>query len=173
MNTHELETLTPPQQLLHWARTRPDAVALRQKEFGIWQPVSWREYAERSGCLALALLQLGLRTGEKVAILGENRIEWVIAQSGVGLAGGIVAGVYPTSPGVEIEYLLQLAGSPIIVCEDQEHGLTKQRDKPRRSGRGPALSGGAAVVFVGMEMERRGFPSTIDPCFAPTDSNCD
>ena len=120
MNTDELETLTPPQRLLYWARTRPDAVALRQKELGIWQPVSWREYAERSSCLALALLQLGLRTGEKVAILGENRIEWVIAQSGVGLAGGIVAGVYPTSPGVEIEYLLQLAGSPIIVCEDQE-----------------------------------------------------
>ena len=120
MSADELKRLTPPQQLLHWARARPDGVALRQKEFGIWQPVSWQEYAERSGCLALALLQLGLVTGEKVAILGENRIEWVIAQSGVGLAGGIVAGVYPTSPGVEIEYLLQLAGSPIIVCEDQE-----------------------------------------------------
>jgi long-chain acyl-CoA synthetase len=120
MSADELKSLTPPQQLLYWARTRPDAVALRQKEFGIWQPVSWRDYAERSGCLALALLQLGMKPGEKVAILGENRIEWVIAQSGVGLAGGIVAGVYPTSPGVEIEYLLQLAGSPIIVCEDQE-----------------------------------------------------
>ena len=120
MSADELKRLTPPQQLLHWARARPDGVALRQKEFGIWQPVSWQEYAERSGCLALALLQLGLVAGEKVAILGENRIEWVIAQSGVGLAGGIVAGVYPTSPGVEIEYLLQLAGSPIIVCEDQE-----------------------------------------------------
>ncbi len=120
MNPDVLATLTPPQQVLYWARIRPGAVALRQKEFGIWQPVAWREYAERSGCLALALLQLGLRAGEKVSILGENRIEWVIAQSGVGLAGGIVAGVYPTSPGVEIEYLLQLAGSPIIVCEDQE-----------------------------------------------------
>ncbi|MDB5732157.1 MAG: long-chain fatty acid--CoA ligase [Variovorax sp.] len=120
MSAKELKDLTPPQQLLHWARARPDTVALRQKQFGIWQPVTWREYAERSGCLALALLDLGLQPGEKVAILSENRIEWVIAQFGVGLAGGIVAGVYPTSPGVEIEYLLQLADSPIIVCEDQE-----------------------------------------------------
>ena len=116
----ELKDLTAPQQLLHWARMRPDAVALRQKQFGIWQPTTWREYAQRAGCFALALLELGLAPGDKVAILGENRIEWVIAQFGVGLAGGIVAGVYPTSPGVEIEYLLQLAGAPVIVCEDQE-----------------------------------------------------
>lgn len=120
MSAEELRSLTTPQQLLHWARTRPDAVALRQKQFGVWQPVTWRDYAERASCLALALLELGLQPGEKVAILGENRGEWVIAQFGVGLAGGIVAGVYPTSPGIEIEYLLQLAGSPIIVCEDQE-----------------------------------------------------
>jgi len=118
--TEALKSLTTPQQLLHWARARPDAVALRQKQFGVWQPLTWREYAERASCLALALLELGLQPGEKVAILGENRSEWVIAQFGVGLAGGIVAGVYPTSPGVEIEYLLQLAGSPVIVCEDQE-----------------------------------------------------
>jgi long-chain acyl-CoA synthetase len=115
-----LKGLTTPQQLLHWARARPDTVALRQKQFGVWQPVTWREYAERASCFGLALLELGLQPGEKVAILGENRSEWVIAQFGVGLAGGIVAGVYPTSPGVEVEYLLQLAGSPVIVCEDQE-----------------------------------------------------
>lgn len=116
----ELKGLTTSQQLLHWARARPDTVALRQKQFGVWQPVTWREYAERASCFGLALLELGLQPGEKVAILGENRSEWVIAQFGVGLAGGIVAGVYPTSPGVEVEYLLQLAGSPVIVCEDQE-----------------------------------------------------
>lgn len=116
----DLKTLTAPQQLLHWAQARPDAVALRQKQFGIWQPFTWRDYAERASALALALIDLGLQPGEKVAILGENRVEWVIAQFGVGLAGAIVAGVYPTSPGVEIEYLLRLAGSPIIVCEDQE-----------------------------------------------------
>ena len=120
MSADELKQLTSPQQLLYWARVRPEAVALRQKQTGIWQPVTWGEYAERSGCLALALIQLGLRPFEKVAILGENRVEWLVAQSGVGLAGGIVAGVYPTSPGAEIEYLLQLAGAPIIVCEDQE-----------------------------------------------------
>ena len=120
MSADELKQLTPPQQLLYWARARPDTVALRQKQTGIWQPVTWGEYAERAGCLALALIQLGLRPLEKVAILGENRVEWLVAQSGVGLAGGIVAGVYPTSPGAEIEYLLQLAGAPIIFCEDQE-----------------------------------------------------
>ena len=119
-NADKVQALTTPQQLLHWARERPDAVALRQKEFGVWRPLTWRQYAERSGHFALALIQLGLQRGEKVAILGENCGEWVLAQFGVGLAGGIVAGVYPTSPGPEVAYLLELSSAPVIVCEDQE-----------------------------------------------------
>ena len=61
MAADQLKDLTLPQQLLHWACERPDAVALRQKEFGIWQPLAWSAYAQRAGHFALALLQLGLR----------------------------------------------------------------------------------------------------------------
>ena len=66
------------------------------------------------------MVQLGLQPGEKAAILSENRKEWVIAQMGVALVGGVTAGVYPTSPALEVEYLLHLSEAPIIVCEDQE-----------------------------------------------------
>jgi len=116
----ELAKLTLPQQLLYWARTRPDDVALRQKDFGVWQPLTWSQYAEQATHFGLGLVQLGLQPGEKVAILSENRKEWVVAQMGVALVGGITAGVYPTSPGPEVEYLLHLSEAPIIVCEDQE-----------------------------------------------------
>ena len=77
-NLNKLSGLTTPQQLLYWAHERPEAVALRQKEFGIWRPLTWRQYAERSGHFALALIQLGLQRGEKVAILGENCSEFPI-----------------------------------------------------------------------------------------------
>ncbi|SEK16708.1 MULTISPECIES: long-chain fatty acid--CoA ligase [unclassified Variovorax] len=115
-----LKALPLPQQLLHWAAQRPDAVALRQKEYGVWQPITWSAYAQQARWFGLGLLQLGLLPGQAVAVLSENRKEWVFAQLGAALVRGVTAGVYPTSPAPEIEHLLTLSDAPVIVCEDQE-----------------------------------------------------
>lgn len=115
-----LKELPLPQQLLHWAKHRPQAVALRQKNYGIWQAVTWAEYAQQSRWFGLGLLRLGVKPGMVVAVLSENRKEWVFAQMGVALIRGVTAGVYPTSPAPEVKYLLQLAAAPVIVVEDQE-----------------------------------------------------
>jgi long-chain acyl-CoA synthetase len=61
---NDLAALALPQQLMQWAGTRPDAVALRQKELGIWQPVTWAAYAQTARHFGLGLLQLGLKPGE-------------------------------------------------------------------------------------------------------------
>ena len=116
----ELKPLALPQQLQHWARTKPDGVALRQKEHGVWKPVTWAQYDQRARWFGLGLLQLGLQPGQKLAVLSENREEWVLAQMGTAMVGGITAGVYPTSPAHEVEYLLALSEAPLILCEDQE-----------------------------------------------------
>jgi long-chain acyl-CoA synthetase len=55
------DSLPLPQQLLYWARTRPDGVALRQKEHGVWKPVTWAKYAERSRWFGLGLRELAGR----------------------------------------------------------------------------------------------------------------
>jgi long-chain acyl-CoA synthetase len=120
MSTNDLKDLPLPQQLLYWAEKRPHEVALRQKEFGVWQPVTWAEYARHARWFGLGLLRLGLEPGQNVAVLSENRREWVYAELGAALIGAVTAGVYPTSPAHEIEYLLMLSDAPIIVCEDQE-----------------------------------------------------
>jgi long-chain acyl-CoA synthetase len=120
MADSDLNGLPLPQQLQHWARVRPQATALRQKEHGVWKPVSWADYAERSRWFGLGLRELGLTPGQALAVLSENRQEWVIAQLGAAMVGAITAGVYPTSPAREIEYLLELSEAPVIVCEDQE-----------------------------------------------------
>jgi long-chain acyl-CoA synthetase len=118
---HEtLSELPLPRQLLHWAERCPDVVALRQKDFGIWQPISWAQYAVSSRSFGFGLVSLGLEAGDKVAILSENRKEWVFAQFGAALFRGITSGVYPTSPAAEIEYLLTLSDAPFLICEDQE-----------------------------------------------------
>ncbi len=115
-----VDGLTLPQQLRHWAQTRPDAVALRQKEYGIWEPFNWAQYEQSARHFGLGLVKLGLAEGGHCAIISENRKEWVFAQLGCGLVGVVTVGIYPTSPAAEIEYLLQASDAVAVVCEDQE-----------------------------------------------------
>jgi len=95
-------------------------VAIRQKDFGIFKPVTWAQYYARARHFGLGLAALGLPAGGHVAIIAENRIEWVVAQLGIGLVGGVTVGVYPTSPVEEVTYLLSHADVDMVVCEDQE-----------------------------------------------------
>ncbi len=111
---------TLPQRLRFWARTRPDRVAFRQKDFGIWQPYTWADYDRLARHFGLGMTRLGLDAGGHVAILSENRKEWVVAQLGLGMIGGVTVGVYPTSPAEEVAYLLGLSEARFVVCEDQE-----------------------------------------------------
>ncbi len=116
----DIGLLTLPQQLRHWAATRPHAVALRQKEYGIWEPVTWAGYEQAARHFGLGLRALGLPEGGHCAIISENRKEWVYAQLGCGMVGAVPVGVYPTSPAAEVEYLLQASDAAVVVCEDQE-----------------------------------------------------
>ncbi len=111
---------TLPQKLRFWARTAPDRVAFRQKDFGIWHPYSWADYDRLARHFGLGMTRVGLAAGGHVAIVSENRKEWVIAQLGLGMVGGVTVGVYPTSPAEEVAFLLALSESRYAVCEDQE-----------------------------------------------------
>ncbi len=115
-----LPELTLPQMLRQRAQRDARRVAIRQKDFGIWKPVTWAQYYERAAHFGQGLLQLGLPAGGHVGVIAENRIEWVLAQMGAGLAGGITVGVYPTSPTAEVAYVVGHADIDIMVCEDQE-----------------------------------------------------
>ena len=116
----DVTTLTLPQQLRHWAQARPGEVALQQKDYGIWEPVTWAQYEEQARWFGLGLVKLGLPEKGHCAIICENRKEWVFTQLGCGLVGVVTVGVYPTSPAPEIEYLLKSADASVVVCEDQE-----------------------------------------------------
>jgi long-chain acyl-CoA synthetase len=114
------DALTLPQLLRENARRMPERIALRQKDFGIWQPVTWAGYYERARRFGLGLRALGLPAGGHVAVLSENRVEWVVAQLGAGIVGAVTIGVYPTSPSNEVAYVLGHSEAEIVVCEDQE-----------------------------------------------------
>src|SRR5690606_27067228 len=146
-----LPALTMAQMLRERARETPGAIAIRQKDFGIWKPSTWREYYERSAEVGHGLVALGLSPGGHVGVLSENRIEWVLAQMGASLVGGITVGVYPTSPSDEVAYVLAHADVEVVVCEDQE-----QSDKVLEAlDRMPRLR---HIVVI----ERKGLRNTIE-----------
>lgn len=115
-----LPELTLPQMLREQARLRPASLAIRQKEFGIWKPITWADYYARAAHVGLGLTTLGLGEKGHLAVLSENRVEWVLAQLGAGLVGAVTVGVYATSPAVEVAYVLSHCDAEIVVCEDQE-----------------------------------------------------
>ena len=111
---------TLPQMLREQARLRPQQIAVRQKDFGIWHPLDWAGYLRRASHFGLGLHAMGLGSGSHVGVLSENRSEWLLAQMGTGLVGAVTVGVYPTSPSNEVAYVLAHADVEVIVCEDQE-----------------------------------------------------
>jgi long-chain acyl-CoA synthetase len=120
MAVMNLPELTLPQMLRQRALQDAQRVAIRQKDFGIWKPFTWAQYYERAAHFGQGMRQLGLQAGGHVGVIAENRIEWVLAQMGAGLVGGITVGVYPTSPTAEVAYVVGHADISLMVCEDQE-----------------------------------------------------
>ena len=97
-----------------------DELALREKEYGIWNPYSWSHYYETARAVALGLLALGLKPGDRVAIAGENTPEWFYADLGVQMIGAVAVGIYPTNPWVELQYIVRHSGARVVVTGDQE-----------------------------------------------------
>ncbi len=112
---------TFPQLLLeNAARWGDRRVALREKEFGIWQSVTWAEYLRRVRHFCQGLARLGFRRGDTVAIIGDNRPEWVYAELAAHAAGGKSVGIYQDSVTREVAYILTHSDARFIVVEDQE-----------------------------------------------------
>ena len=95
-------------------------VALREKEFGIWQPYTWQDYFEHVRDFTLGLVVLGLVKGDTISIIGDNRPEWLFAELSAQSAGAIGIGIYQDAILKEVSYIINLAESKFIVAEDQE-----------------------------------------------------
>ena len=103
-----------------WARRSPRQVALREKDFGIWQEYTWAETWDLIETAAHGLLELGLEVGDRVAIHSEDRPEWVILDLATVAVRGITVGLYPTNPTAEVEYLIGDCTPVVFFAEDQE-----------------------------------------------------
>jgi long-chain acyl-CoA synthetase len=119
-STLQNAAITIPQLLRKRAELHGDRLALREKDFGIWNRYSWNHYYETARSVALGLLSLGLKPGDRVAIAGEDTPEWFYADLGTQMIGAIAVGIYPTNPWVELQYIVRHSGSRVVITGDQE-----------------------------------------------------
>ncbi|MEE8405610.1 MAG: AMP-binding protein [Acidimicrobiia bacterium] len=103
-----------------WAERLPDAVAMREKDYGIWQEYTWTDLWELVQDAAHGLLALDVEVGDRVSIHSEDRPEWIILDLATVAVRAITTGLYPTNPSAEVEYLLSDSGSVVHLVEDQE-----------------------------------------------------
>ncbi len=113
--------LTLPKLLLRTAGKYGNRkVAMREKEFGIWRPITWQEYLERVKALALGLVALGLGRGDKVALIGQNRPEGLWAEMATLCVGGVAVWLYQDSLIDEVQYIVDHSDSKVLIGEGQE-----------------------------------------------------
>ena len=111
---------TLPQLFLKKSAERGGTIAMREKEFGIWQSYSWDEYREFALAVANGLLAMGLQRGDVSSILSEDCKEWMFADIGNQLAGGISNGIYPTYQARQVAHAVLDSATRFLFVEDEE-----------------------------------------------------
>ena len=94
-------------------------LAIEKKMGGVWNSVTWNEYYDRARTVGLGLWSLGVRKGNMVSLLSENRLEWLYADMGSLGIGACIIPVYPTLPSDDIEYIVNNSGTKVIVPENK------------------------------------------------------
>ncbi len=115
-----MEPRTLPALLMKRAAFYGDRVALRKKDFGIWQEISWNEYAANVRTVAHGLLNFGIARGECVAVISENRPEWLYVDLGIQSIGAVTAAIYVTNAAEQVAYIVEHSQARIIFVEDEE-----------------------------------------------------
>jgi long-chain acyl-CoA synthetase len=107
---------------LFWHRVQnlPEKVAIREKDFGLWNEYTWRDYGDFAMYAGLGLIKLGMNKGDICSIAAEVCKEWLFADLGIVGAGGVTNGVYPTDAPNQVEYLINDSGSRFYFAEDEE-----------------------------------------------------
>src|SRR5712691_6393156 len=158
-------------------------VALREKEYGIWQEVTWQHYYEHVRALCLGLIELGVQRGDTVAVISGNRPEWLYTELAAQSAGAVPLGVFVDSLPSQVRFILDHAEARFVMVEDQEQTdkvLAVHGDLPRlerilvKDTRGLEGYGDAMLLSLqevaerGWELDRRA-PHRYDEFLAKGD----
>ncbi len=115
-----VEINTIPRLFWDSVKSRGEKVAMREKDLGIWQEISWSHYGEKAKLTGLALHALGLEKGNVVSIASEGNPEWLYTDMGTIGAGGISSGVYTTDSAAQVKYLVNDSATKFYFAENEE-----------------------------------------------------
>ena len=111
---------TLPKILRHRSLFMPDTVALRDKDLGIWNEITWKQYNNNVSYLALALSKRGFKTGDVIGLIGDNKPSWLYFELAAQAVGGMSLGIYRDTLDEEVGYLINAANVNFVYAEDQE-----------------------------------------------------
>ena len=111
---------TYPKLLRLNAKEHGAAIALCEKDFGLWRVFTWADYQNRVRDFALGMVELGLGKSDVVGIIGDNRPDWVAAEIACHAIGGMSLGLYRDVLDEEAAYLLSYGEVRIAFAEDEE-----------------------------------------------------
>jgi long-chain acyl-CoA synthetase len=109
-------------------------VAMREKEFGIWRPYTWQDYYDNVKFLCLGMVAMGLKKGDKVAMIGDNRPEGLWTEMAALCAGGIGVWLFQDCMMDEVKYIIDHSDAKFFVGETQEEvdkALAIKKDCPK------------------------------------------
>jgi len=95
-------------------------VAYRYKSAGAWHDVTWGEQAATVRAIGRSLMALGVKKGDRVAILSQTRLEWVQCDFGIGACGGVTVGIYPSNLPRECAYIINHSEARFLFVENRE-----------------------------------------------------
>ncbi len=111
---------TFPHLLLKHAAERPDAPALREKEYGIWQTWSWSDTARTVRHMACGLASLGLQRGQNLALISDNRPHLYMGFVAAQALGAVPVPLYQDAVATEMTFVMQDAEITVAFAENQE-----------------------------------------------------
>jgi long-chain acyl-CoA synthetase len=111
---------TIPKLFLQRVKELNDWVAMRKKRLGIWQEYTWQDSYDHVRAFCMGLVSMGLKRGDKVAIVGENDPEFYWAEIAVHCAGGVTTAIFTDANPQELEYVVNNSGAVFLLAHDQE-----------------------------------------------------
>lgn len=111
---------TVPHIFLKTVKENGSRVALRTKKYGLWYDISWNEYYQHVRQIACALISMGVDKADKICLIGDNSVEWVMADLGIQCIGGVSVGIYATSAWQQVEYIVRHSDAKFLFLENEE-----------------------------------------------------
>jgi len=111
---------TVPGVFARTVKENPDHTALRYKDLGLWHDISFAGYHGRVRAAGSALAAMGFKKGDKACIIGDNAVEWVVADLGIQCIGGVSVGIYATNAWQQVAYVVTHSDARFLFVENEE-----------------------------------------------------